>query len=81
MCLAPAVCLGKGKQCKDNNGLSVGGAPRMRGRIKRVEEVKRIYCQEPSISGNGYACIGVKQTCQAFSCVTEMKKKKQQRSY
>lgn len=21
--------------------------------------VKLIYCQEPSISGNGYACIGV----------------------
>lgn len=34
---------------------------------KEGRGVKGIYCQEPSISGNGYACIGVNQTCRFSS--------------
>lgn len=48
---------------------------RGRGRKKRKPEgVKGIYCQEPSISGNGYACIGVNQTCCFSSSMTEVEK-------
>lgn len=30
---------------------------------KGRREVKGIYCQKPSISGNGYVCFSVNQTC------------------
>ena len=50
---------------------------REREREKEEKEgrgVKGIYCQEPCISGNGYACIGVNQTCCFSSSVAEVKK-------
>lgn len=41
----------------------------------RKRGVKGIYCQEPSISGNGYACIGVNQTCCFSSSLPGVKEK------
>lgn len=37
-----------------------------KGKKERRREVKGIYRQEPSISGNGYACFSVIQTCCSF---------------
>lgn len=76
MCLSPAVCLSKESRCRDGNGLSVRTEGGWEGKKKEKEGrgVKGIYCQEPSISGNGYACIGVNQTCCFSSSMAEVKK-------
>lgn len=42
----------------------------------RRREVKGIYRQEPSISGNGYACFNVIQTCCSFFQHTRGEKNK-----
>lgn len=75
MCLSPAVCLARESRCRDGNWLSVRiGGGRERGKEKEGKGVKGIYCQEPSISGNGYACIGVNQTCCFSSNIAKVKK-------
>lgn len=74
MSRSPAGCLGEESRCKDNNGLSMRTGGGGREKEKEGRGVKGIYCQEPSISGNGYACIGVNQTCCFSSSTAEAKK-------
>lgn len=75
--------LGDEHRCRDGSVLSMrirGGREGGRGargggeKEKGGRGVKGIYCQEPSISGNGYACIGVNQTCCFSSSVPEVNK-------
>lgn len=50
-----------------------GGRERER---REAEGVKGIYCQEPRISGNGYACFSGNQTCCFSLSMAEVKKQK-----
>lgn len=55
VCPSPVVCFANESRCRDGNGLSVRIRGGGRKKEKEGREVKGIYCQEPSISGNGYA--------------------------
>lgn len=75
MSLSPAVCSAGESRCSGPSVRTEGGREREREKEeKEGRGVKGIYCQEPCISGNGYACIGVNQTCCFSSSVAEVKK-------
>jgi len=77
--VSPSCCLfGRGKLMQRQQWARHENRGRERQKEKEGRGVKGIYCQEPSISGNRYACIGLKQTCCFSSSTTEVKK--QQRS-
>lgn len=73
--LLPSVWLKKADAETPMCSVRIGGGREIEKKKEREGTgVKGIYCQEPSISGNGYACIGVNQTCCFSSSMAEVKK-------